>query len=394
MINKNKKTAVIIIILTLVVFLLSGCNSESVRGEVRVGRGDIKYTATTDIIAEEDGGKIEIVMVGDVLLHTPVSESGKMEDGTYNYDHLFANVKEKIQEADIAIVNQEVILGGRELGLSGYPNFNGAYEVGDAIIEAGFDVVLHATNHALDKGREGVVNCLNYWKRNPKITVCGINGTKEERDTVRVVEAEGARIAILNYTYGTNGMLVPSDMPYVINMLDKNEIEKDVALAKQISDFVIACPHWGTEYIHTVSDEQRYWTNVFAQCGVDLVIGTHPHVIEPYEEIQRPDGGTMYVYYSLGNFINMTAESGSGTADRMVGAMADVTLAKDKNKVKVEKCEAIPLVTQMKKGTGMVTTYFLSDYTKELADENEIKERDSAFSLEYCNSLFASVLGE
>lgn len=105
--------------------------------------------------------EISLVMVGDVLLHTPVSESGLMEDGSYNYSHLFKNVKNDIESADIALVNQEVILGGAELGLSGYPAFNGAYEVGDALVEAGFDVVLHATNHALDKGRRGILNCIN-----------------------------------------------------------------------------------------------------------------------------------------------------------------------------------------------------------------------------------------
>ncbi|MDY2608507.1 MAG: CapA family protein, partial [Lachnospiraceae bacterium] len=107
----------------------------------------------------DNATEFSLVMVGDVLLHTPVSDSGLMEDGSYNYSHLFKNVRKDIEEADLALVNQEVILGGTELGLSGYPAFNGAYEVGDALGEAGFDVVLHATNHALDKGRRGILNC-------------------------------------------------------------------------------------------------------------------------------------------------------------------------------------------------------------------------------------------
>ncbi len=123
---------------------------------------------------------VNIKMVGDVLLHTPVSDSGKMDDGTYNYDHLFANVKSDIESAYIAIANQEVILGGRDLGLSGNPAFNGAFEVGDSLVNSGFDVILHATNHALDKGKQGIINCINYWRTNhPEISFLGINDSSE-----------------------------------------------------------------------------------------------------------------------------------------------------------------------------------------------------------------------
>lgn len=126
--------------------------------------------------------EFSLVMVGDVLLHTPVSDSGLMEDGSYNYSHLFRNVRNDIEEADLALVNQEVILGGTELGLSGYPAFNGAYEVGDALVEAGFDVVLHATNHALDKGRRGILNCINYWRTSqPDMGVIGLMNHRRSR---------------------------------------------------------------------------------------------------------------------------------------------------------------------------------------------------------------------
>lgn len=334
-------------------------------------------------------GKVTIAMVGDVLLHTPVSDSGLMENGSYDYNHLFANVKNEIASADLALVNQEVILGGTELGLSGYPAFNGAYEVGDAIVNAGFDVVLHATNHALDKGKRGIMNCMSYWSvSHPDIGVIGINTSSEQQNTIYVKEVNGIRIAVLNYTYGTNGIPMPSDMPYAVNLLDRGEIAEDVRIAKENADFVIVCPHWGTEYTHVENSEQMNYAMYFAELGVDLVIGTHPHVIQPVKWIESSNGNRTLVYYSLGNFINATSEYGRGVADRMVGAMANVTIEKESDgKTGITEYSVTPLVTQMLSGTGKITTYKLSDYSQELASQNEIVDRDSAFSYDYCVNL-------
>ena len=165
---------------------------------------------------------LRIVMVGDMLMHTKVVESGKTEDGTYNFDHLFENVKDTIEEADLALVNQETILGGAELGYSGYPCFNTPTELGDAEVKAGFDVILHATNHTLDKKKAGVENCMEFWDTNyPDITYLGINKTQQEQDEdIYVYEQNGIKVAILNYTYGTNGIKTPSNMPFLVNYLD------------------------------------------------------------------------------------------------------------------------------------------------------------------------------
>lgn len=334
---------------------------------------------------------ITIVMVGDVLLHTPINDSALQEDGSYNYTHLFSHVKEDIQAADIAIVNQEVILGGTELGLSGYPAFNGAYEVADALTDTGFDVVLHATNHALDKGRQGILNCLDYWReKHPQMKTVGIYDSAEAQKELCFCEQNGIKVAIINYTYGTNGIALPGDMPYAVNLLNEAQVRNDVERAKKQADFVVVCPHWGTEYSHEISEQQEKYARLFAELGVDLVIGTHPHVIEPVEWVD----GTL-VYYSLGNFINATSGSGRGVADRMVGAMAEVTLGRrDDGKVIIEDYGVEPLVTQMLTGRNRITTYKLCDYSQALADENEIIERDSAFSLNYCRNLCNKVFGD
>ncbi len=349
----------------------------------------------TDVPAPDEPERVTLAMVGDILLHEKVANSGAYPDGSYNYDHIFENLKDEISKADIALVNQEVILGGRELGLSGYPNFNGAFEVGDSLVKAGFDVILHATNHTLDKGKTGVLNCLDFWKTNyPDIGVVGINESYEEQDNVYVVEKNGIKIAFLNYTYGTNGMSVPSDMPYLINLLSESALREDVAKAEEIADFTVVLPHWGTEYIHYPDSSQKYWTSLMLSLGVDLVIGTHPHVVQPVEMIEDGEH-SMLVYYSIGNFVNATAQSGNGIADRMLGAMADVTIEKNGNgEVYIADWAAVPVVSHVRSGVGELTVYKLSDYSEDLAEKNEIVASDPAFSYEYCEALAESILGE
>ncbi len=338
--------------------------------------------------------EVTLAMVGDMLLHDSVHKSGEMADGSYNYDHLFDNVRDEIKEYDIAIVNQEVILGGRELGLSGYPTFNGAYEIADSLVDSGFNVILHATNHTLDKGKTGVLNCLNYWKTNyPDIAVLGINESQGNQDNIYVYEKDDLKIAILNYTYGTNGVPLPSDMPYIVNLMDKETIENDVRKANEIADFVVVAPHWGTEYIHEPSQEQIDLATFMADIGVDLVIGAHPHVVQPVEWIESNNGNKMLIYYSLGNYINATASTGDGVTHRMVGTMADVTIRKNEGEEPfISDYSAIPLISHKDtSGPGLITVYLPEDYSEELANENEIKKQDPKFTFELVMDVWNNV---
>ena len=348
---------------------------------------------TKEIEEKEETPSIEIVMVGDMLMHERVMESGYKEDGTYNFDHIFANVKDTIEGADLAIVNQETILGGTELGLSGYPAFNSPFELGNSLVEAGFDVILHATNHTLDKGKTGVLNCMDFWDTNyPDISYLGINKSQEEQDTnIYIYEQDGIKIAILNYTYGTNGINPPSDMPYIVNYLEEEKVTKDLQWAEENADFTVVCPHWGTEYVLTATDNQKKWADIFLENGADLVIGTHPHVIEPIELLTDENGKEMLVYYSIGNFINGTSGTGEGTTNRMVGGIADITISLDEDgNAYIEKYDIIPIVCHIDEKTEY-TVYYLSDYTEELAKENHIVSQDANFSLEACKELVEAV---
>lgn len=361
--------------------------------------------------AQASQTEITLVMVGDILLHTPVAESGRLESGGYDFSAVFAEMKDEIQAADLALVNQEVIIGGEELGVSGYPAFNAPYELGDALADTGFDVVLHATNHALDKGKKGILNCLAFWRENyPDMAVLGIHDSEEGQQEIYIYEQNGIKIAILNYTYGTNGIPLPVDMPFAVDMLDRERAEEDLRRARELADFIVVCPHWGTEYVLNATREQEDWAKFFAENGADLILGTHPHVIEPVMWISgegqegsaeggetagemEKDAGAL-VYYSLGNFVNWTSGTGEGVANRMVGGMARVTIGVDETgEAVILNYDVLPLVCHVEQGFGGVTVYPLDEYTPELAGRNEIIKQDGSFSLEYCRTLAEEVFG-
>lgn len=394
----------VLIICLLTVFFLNGCSAhdtslndidDNVPAETSSTEISSAENASESLIEEvvPEPDTLSIIMVGDILLHDPVEAAALQEDGSYNYEAIFSNMSEYIQAADLAIVNQEVILGGEELGVSGYPAFNAAYTAGDALVKAGFDVICHGTNHALDKGRKGLLNCINFWQETyPEIAVLGIHDSQQSRDNIYIYEHASFKIAILNYTYGTNGIPLPKDMPYAVDLLEEDQVIQDIQIAEELADFTIVCPHWGTEYQLEQSAMQEKWAELFAANGVDLVIGTHPHVIQPIEWITDPaTGHDMLVYYSLGNFVNWTGESGSGIANRMVGGMAQITLEYNDEHVCITEYGVEPVVSHLEPGMNGVTVYKLSDYTDELAGKNQIRLQDSAFSKEYCEKLCEQV---
>lgn len=345
-----------------------------------------------DSKAERDDNPISIIMAGDILLHDGVNEACKIEDGGYDYEPLFEHTKDVIQSADIAIVNQEVIIGGKELSVSGYPSFNAPFEIGDALVDAGFDVVCHATNHALDRGSKGIKNCLGYWKdTHPDMIVLGIYDDEESSDKVYITSKNSIDIAILNYTYGTNGISLPKDMPYAVSLLDKERLIKDLTYAEDNADFTIVCPHWGTEYQLTEDSYQIEMANIMTQYGADLIIGTHPHVIEPIKWIEADNGNKALCYYSIGNYVNWTSGKGKDVSNRMLGGLANVNISLSDDKAVISDFGVIPIVAHLEGRKGGVTTYKLSDYTEELADKNVIKNQDPSFSLKYCKNLVTNV---
>ncbi len=339
--------------------------------------------------------RVTLSMVGDVLLHTPVVKASDDGKGGYDFKPIFKNLKNVIESYDIAIVNQETIPGGKELGISGYPAFNAPYEIGDAIADGGFDIVLHANNHALDRGKKGVVNTLKYWKsKHPLLAVLGMYGNKKDSEKIYVAEKNGIKIAILNYTYGTNGIKPPADMPFAVNYLEKARVEADIKKARRMADFVVVCPHWGTEYNMGISDYQRYWTDIFLKNKVDLVIGAHPHVIEPIEWVKdKKTGHRMLVYYSLGNFVNATAMTGA-IGNRYIGGMAEVTIIKEgEDRARVGEYGITALLAHREDKRNGFAVYKLSEYTEKLMSKHQARTVHKGFNLKYCIDICNKVWG-
>ena len=182
-------------------------------------------------------------------------------------------------------------------------------------------------------------------------------------------------------------------MPYCVETLDKDTVIADLDLAEEIADFTIVCPHWGTEYVLHHTSYQENWSKIFLEHGADLVIGTHPHVIEDIE-FYHEDGHDMLCYYSIGNFVSWTSSSGKGVLNRVVGGIADVTIKKDfEGKVYIESYDIIPTVCHLEPVTNGVSVYPLELYTEELALQNKISKQDSSFTLDNCNALVQDVWG-
>lgn len=380
--------------LSLVLFTANITPLYSAFADNEVGN-EVKNETAKEAKKKSKENELDLVMAGDVLLHLRLaywSENGK---GGYDFNPIFKLIKPIIKKADLAIVNQETILGGKELGVSGYPTFNGPYELGDAIANAGFDVVLQSNNHSLDKGKQGIYNCLNFWKKYPKIKTVGINTSEAQKKKLCIYKKNGIKVAILNYTYGTNGIPLPKDMPYAVNYLVKDEVINDIKRAEKEADFTIVCPHWGTEYYRGITDYQKTWSKIFVENGVDLVLGAHPHVIEPIKYVtDKKTGHKMLVYYSLGNFVNSTMSDGR-VGDRYVGGIAKVKLKRGAdNKVRIVKY-GVKATVMHNGGTKYGSrVYPLSKYTEELAKKNVMKAQDYMFSLEFCKKICDEVWGK
>lgn len=335
--------------------------------------------------------RMTLAMVGDVLVHEGVWMSGEVEGGGFDFTHLFAPVAPLVARADVALVNQETILGGEALGLSGYPTFNSPQELGDAEAAAGFDVALSATNHALDQGFLGISRTCTFWRdRHPEVLYTGIADTAEEAAAIPFFNHDGLRVAVLNYTESTNGILAPEREPWCVSMLEQGRIAADVGRARTAgADVVIVCPHWGVEYRTEPTAGQREWAAYFLDLGVDAVIGTHPHVLEPMELMERADGHRMVVFYSLGNFVSWQSRK-----ETMVGGLARLTFERQDGAVRPVEVELVPVVTHLGAGTAL-TTYPIADYTEKLAAGNHIRRTGGCddFSLAWCHDFCREVLG-
>lgn len=254
-------------------------------------------------VGEAKEQRVTFLCAGDNLIHPQL-----LRHGTKDYSYLYEQIKEEVQQADFASINQETIFVKDRGLVSGFPRFGTPIQVGDAIIDAGFNIVTLANNHVLDKGSYGVDVTARFYEEKG-ITYLGAHPTFQEdtepQDTVTFVEKNGLRIALLNYTYGTNGQPMPEGYPHMVERLeDRERMDIQLETARTQADAVVVFVHWGTEYDAEPDEQQEEYTRYFLEKGVDVVVGTHPHVVQPYEIVQDDNGHEMLVYYSLGNLVS------------------------------------------------------------------------------------------
>lgn len=301
------------------IWLLAACSTGDNGNNTNAAVKEVdKETKESPVIKEE----ITLSAVGDILIHDRVYMDAQTEDG-YDFSPMLAKIKPYLEKATITVANQETMIGGEEIGLSGYPAFNSPYEVGDALRDAGVDVVSLANNHTLDRGEKAIQNALAYWD-SIGMMYTGSYKNEEDRRNIRIYETEeNISLAFLAYTYGTNGIPVPDGKDYLVNFIDKDTMKQDIAKAKEEADIVVLNLHFGNEYERFPNEEQEELVQFAANEGVHIVLGHHSHVLQPVEWVEGEDGNRTLVAYSLGNFL-----SGQDELYRQIGGILTVKITK------------------------------------------------------------------
>mgnify|MGYP006069778975 FL=1 len=248
-----------------------------------------------------------LVATGDILCHnTQYFDAYNSSTGEYDFNYVFENVVKYIEPADIAISSLETTFAGQDRGYSNYPTFNSPDSLITAVKNAGVDIISTAGNHCLDYGFSGLSRTIDVLNENG-LEHLGTYKSEEEQNSILYKNIENVKIAFLNYTYGTNGIPIPEGKEFCVNLIDKDLISSQIAKAKnEGADVIVACMHWGTEYLTTQNDEQEELADFLFKNGVDIIIGNHPHVAEPMEKrtVTLEDGTEKdcFVIYALGNF--------------------------------------------------------------------------------------------
>lgn len=312
-----------------------------------------------------------LTVTGDLMVHSwQYNEAYDAETGQYNFMHNFADIKKYLSKADFVIGNLETTFAGEEVGISDYPCFNTPDSFADALKDAGFTLLTTANNHSMDKWTDGLLRTLDILDA-AGIDHIGTYRSQDERDTIYIQDINGIKIAFLSYTYGTNG--IPVKEAYHVNLLDENLIRADIQKAKELNpDMIVILPHMGNEYETYPREVFKNWANMMLNAGADIVLASHPHVLQPMEmvDIDNGDGTTRqgFVIYSLGNCI-----SSQTTPPRNAGILLNIDLKKvDDQKPVISKVSFIPIWTQFRNAQGQDDFVVRSVYEMlTLSDEDQ-----------------------
>ena len=318
--------------------------------------------------APEGPARVSFVAVGDNLPEIEIAayadaQAGEVGDGDYDYSPIYAPIRDYVQAADLAYVKEETHLGGDDIGPKGYPSFNTTDQMADALVDTGFDLVGSASNHAYDWGAFGANDhSREVWNAQP-VAFAGTASSAEEAEKIATVERNGITFALLDYTYGVNGY-DQEDLPdYAVSFMDKDRIEADVKRAQEMADVVLVAMHWGTENLMEADETQRDYAQFLTDLGVDVVLGSHPHVIGPMTWLTGEGGNRTLVAYSLGNFTSN--HEYTHIYNELEGMLSCDFVKEGDGEVRIENVAWVPLVMHTD-GTSFAV-YALKDYTVELA---------------------------
>ena len=335
--NKRKKDKVLRIFIVLIILIIGiyfGYN------KLLNNHNNISSDSKVNVDDNNHSTSISLIMAGDNLINDKLYNAAKKDDGSYDFKSMYSYIKDIVKNYDLAYYNQETILGGSEIGVSSYPAFNSPYEVGDATIDTGFNLVSLATNHTLDRGEKAIINSLNYWNNKSNVLTSGSYLSNNDRNKVNIKEVNNITYTMLNYTYGTNGIKVPEGKEYLVNIWPctgnnpdndtkyqeyKEVVKKDILRVRDKVDLLIVAMHFGVEYTHVPTNYQIDMAEFLSSLGVDIIIGTHPHVIMPITYINDT-----LVIYSLGNFLSV--QDTNNDYNTTVGLLSSIKITKNIDK--------------------------------------------------------------
>lgn len=372
----NKKLLLILFIILFIffIFILNKFN-KNLRTNINTENNSAETTLSNKNTKQDTAEPITFTLtsLGDTLCHnTQYWDAYNSKTDEYDFSYVYEDIKNYTLSSDITIGSLETTFAGKEKGYSNYPTFNTPDSLATALKDIGVDVVSLAGNHALDYGYTGLCRTIDVFN-NIGLSHLGTYKTAEDQEKILIKDVKGVKIAFINYTYGTNGIPLPSGKDFCVNLIDKDFIKKQINQAKEQNvDMIVACMHWGTEYRTTANSEQKDLANFLFENGVDVILGNHPHVLEPMEKktITLQDGTTkdVFVVYALGNF---TADQRDEiTRD---SAILNLTITKNSDgKISIDKVNYVPIY--MYKNTNVSTHKFkILDIEKTIKDYEEGK---------------------
>ena len=386
-------------LLCAAVLVLSGCmgpvHPEKMPADTNLGKPALEEYPDEEKYATET--RLSFAGFGDNIIHEAVFTdaanrasiyaSNTGVSSRYRFVDMYEGIADLISGADISYVNHETPIAGDSFGIKGYPDFNAPDEAGDTLVDLGFDIINMANNHMLDMGEAGLRETIRYWNNKSGDFVMIGGYTKSDYDQVRILERQGVRIALLSYTTFVNDKhknALSSGSEYLVPYANEATIRRQTALAHESgADVLIVAMHWGVENAFKPNAQQKTLAKLLADCGVDVVLGSHSHTLQPVERIEGASGNKTLVAYSLGNLINTMHYS-----YYMVGGALTFDIVKEKDgEAYIENPVLLPTMCQYSMTRDTLQMYFLENYTEELLKSHG-SQLKGAFSM---NTLYGYV---